>query len=758
MQGKGLFMKPRWFGPRPRQFPSLAVIGCGGVAAERHLPALARLGWRPRVLVDPRIERASKLSRRFKARRAVRNVSELAAGEIQAALVATNMASHASVSLSLLENGVHVFVEKPMAVSFDEASAMVKTAAANSACLAVGHIRRFMFINRWVKKLIQGGALGNIESFDVREGENFRTRSGGRLTRVRAMERTGLYSPAFWDPKVSSGGVLLDTGSHTLDTLLWQIGEARVLDYQDDSLGGVEADAFLQLKLPNGATGAVELSRTRKLRNTAIITGSLGQVEVSLHRNEIIRARPDNLILYELDGRSGASMPNEHLHQDMFKRELEDWLQAIHSGGTPFVSGASATTAIRIIDCCYHRRRPLHPREPKKPSAKSIKGKTMLVTGASGFIGSRLVEKIAFVEEANVRAAVRTFRNAARVSPFPPEKVELRHFNMAAQNATTEGAYESLVKGCDTVFHLARDTRSHKANEEGVRQLGAACQKAGVRRFIYVSSMSVYEPLPNAPLTEESPAGRLPYNDKLAAEREVMRMIQEDGLQAAIIQPTIVYGPFSSHWTDRPANMLVEGAIVLPSPGDGICNAVYIDDLIHALMLAAQREEAIGKTFLISGPERPTWLEFYSNYATALGREDAIRLMPYDEINRRIRGAKNRLLSLPTPKQALNYPPLRPLRQAFLALYDRLGDNHKAKARRFYEQGRLLPSHSAESSTEFLPTKRLLDLYAAKCPIQIDKARRILGYEPEFTLERGMEITTRYLCWAHGRRVNERKD
>lgn len=193
-----------------------------------------------------------------------------------------------------------------MAASFDDARAMVESTAANSACLAVGHIRRFMFLTE---------PLGQ-------KTDPKRTRSSNSNFQTRRR------APS------------------------------------------------------NGAEPA-----------TCEIRQSSREVEVSLHRNEIIRARPDNLILFELNGRSAAAMPNEHLRQDMFQRELGDRLQAIHSGGDPFVSGASATTAIRIIDRCYHMRRPLHLREPKKPSAKSIKAKTTLVTGASGFVGSRLVDK-----------------------------------------------------------------------------------------------------------------------------------------------------------------------------------------------------------------------------------------------------------------------------------------------------------------------------------------------------------------------------
>ena len=55
---------------------------------------------------------------------------------------------------------------------------------------------------------------------------------------------------------------------------------------------------------------------------------------------------------------------------------------------------------------------------------------------------------------------------------------------------------------------------------------------------------------------------------------------------------------------------------------------------------------------------------------------------------------------------------------------------------------------------EFLPSKRRLDLYAAKCVVRIDKARHVLGYEPEFDLERGMRCTTRYVRWAYGHRTH----
>jgi len=243
-----------------------------------------------------------------------------------------------------------------------------------------------------------------------------------------------------------------------------------------------------------------------------------------------------------------------------------------------------------------------------------LAGKTVLVTGSTGFIGCRLVEKLILEHNVKVRGLVRNFSRAARIARFP--------IDMPGAHLTDVEALERAIAGCEVVFHCAYDWDLPNENIDGIRNLAEACLRQGVRRMVHVSTMAVYEPLPNGDVTEESPTEPWGWNykdNKLAIEREILNYVRERNLCATILQPTIVYGPFSKFWTVTPVEMLLTGTVVLPADGLGLCNPVYVDDVVNALILAAERDQAVGERFLISGPKPVMWRDFFGAIESHLG-------------------------------------------------------------------------------------------------------------------------------------------
>lgn len=234
-------------------------------------------------------------------------------------------------------------------------------------------------------------------------------------------------------------------------------------------------------------------------------------------------------------------------------------------------------------------------------------------------------------------------------------------------------------------------------------------------------------------------------------------MICEDGLRATVLQPTHVYGPFGGDWTERQVKMLLRGPVVLPTPDDGICNPVYVDDVVHALILAAVRDEAVGETFLISGAEPTTWSEFYGYYARAVGRTDGIRLRSRKEIKVREMTSPQGLI-----KVLQRYAVRRPRLLSLLGSLKRLALGSLRAIKSLMRPGVKIARRWRAARDfgrrygvqEILPSDADRDLYASQCSVRIAKARRLLGYEPVFSLERGMELTTAYIRWAYGHRCS----
>jgi predicted dehydrogenase len=309
----------------------LAIIGCGAITELAHLPCVAR-SERARLgaLVDTDLARAQRLAKQYGVAEVARDVANLR-GQPSAAIVALPHHLHASVSLNLLRRGIHVLVEKPMALSVRECDEMIHAARGSGAVLAVGLVRRFCPEIRRAKAMIESGVLGAIRGFEVREGRVYDWKPS---------------SDFVLDRKRAGGGVLIEAGVHVLDTLLFLLGDLTVERYADDSYGGVEAEAELRLSFPGG-TGFVELSRTRELANTTLIRGTEADLEIDLHRRRLTLHR----------GGSATDVPfGKAPFEHIFDVQLADWMDAIESGRQPSIGGVEGRRSMQLIERCYASR------------------------------------------------------------------------------------------------------------------------------------------------------------------------------------------------------------------------------------------------------------------------------------------------------------------------------------------------------------------------------------------------------------------
>src|SRR6185503_19207119 len=226
-----------------------------------------------------------------------------------------------------------------------------------------------------------------------------------------------------------------------------------------------------------------------------------------------------------------------------------------------------------------------------------------LVTGGGGFVGGRLVERLVLECGAEVRVLVRNLAGAMRLARFP---LDFRRGDVLDREALGGAA-----KDCEVVFHAAYGTSGSqrqraRVNRDGTRNVLEAAAAAGARRVVHLSTLMVYGRTGDGDLDERAPRRRFgnAYSDsKLDAEREAMRWAQAGRAPVVVLQPTAVYGPWGGVWTAQPLAALTAGRWVLVDGGAGIANAVYVDDLVSAMLLAAVRDGVVGESFLISGPE-----------------------------------------------------------------------------------------------------------------------------------------------------------
>ena len=340
----------------------------------------------------------------------------------------------------------------------------------------------------------------------------------------------------------------------------------------------------------------------------------------------------------------------------------------------------------------------------------------VVVTGARGFIGRRLLAPLV-VAGAEVTALVRSGHDRS-VMQAAGARVAIAPIRAGA-------VLDAALAGQDVLVNLAYDMRAGMAdNLATFETLMAAAGWAGIGRVVHISSAVVYDGWPDGVIDENSPItepGDSSYRQaKISMENSLLNGV----IEAAILQPTIVYGPGSAMWTTAPMAALTGGGVVLPEPV-GNCAAVYVDDVIQAILGAATCTSLGRERFLISGADPVGWDEFYRGYRDILGQGD-IELRPVGELLASLGEAPvGQVASGPSMAARISAS----LRRA-------------VGSRRFEAiQGRVRGLRKSSGLT--YPDRHMLELYRGKPAVSIAKARSVLGYEPDFDLARAMAAIAR---------------
>ncbi len=310
----------------------------------------------------------------------------------------------------------------------------------------------------------------------------------------------------------------------------------------------------------------------------------------------------------------------------------------------------------------------------------------VLVTGASGFIGHCLSEKLR-QEGYNLVAAV---RNVKKLKDIKNLFSEVRVVDFRKKDTI-----KNVTRDVDSVIHLAAHFKFHtewrllyETNFLGTKHLVEDAAKHKVEKFIYTSSTEAIGPVENIPATEDTPCNpSYDYGKSKLITEQYLKEKMKEGFPATIIRPTGVYGPRDKYVSYQTIKAINNGKLsFLPGKGDKYIQFTYVEDVVQGFVKALENEKSTGETYIISSDDYYTYKEAFQVIASILKVKPPEKTIPVwlatfivgiiEYINR-LKGVEdfvmhrsvvrdmqtNRVYSNEKAKKELGYKPLYNLRK-----------------------------------------------------------------------------------------------
>ncbi len=318
--------------------PKIALIGCGAIAEQYYLPALAASPsiLANLILVDRDAGRLEKLSAKYKVGREARDHREVLE-EADGVILALPTGLHAPIGIEFLSRGIPILCEKPLAENAANARRMVEAADRAETFLAVNYLQRVIPHFARIKELLAGRVYGEPLFIEYVIGEIFDWPTV-----------SGFYFKS--DP--STCGILRDRGAHAADHICWWLGgRPEVTRSENDSFGGSEATA--RVRFARGkCDGVLTMSWFADVPCRVMIQCEGGIIEGNVYDYQ-------RLVIWK-EGKKNEVILNSPIQTklDVAENIVNNFIGVIERGEKPLVSGADVLDSVEFVDECYQKAVP----------------------------------------------------------------------------------------------------------------------------------------------------------------------------------------------------------------------------------------------------------------------------------------------------------------------------------------------------------------------------------------------------------------
>ncbi|MAU12324.1 MAG: oxidoreductase [Anaerolineaceae bacterium] len=231
-----------------------------------------------------------------------------------------------------------------------------------------------------------------------------------------------------------------------------------------------------------------------------------------------------------------------------------------------------------------------------------MESKTILVTGGTGFTGSHLVRRL--IKDGH------TVRVVDNQKGYFYDEIAALGADITIGSVTDKDLMFKLVEGVDIVQHMAAAFRRvdlpksvyWDVNVNGTKYLLEAAEQFGVERFVYTSTCGVHGDVENPPAAETAPIAPADYYQytKWEGEKVAHEFMERGKLDIAILRPAAIYGPGDPERWVMLFKRVAPGRFFMLGSGNVTYHPLYIANLVDALVLAQEKPEAVGQTYLIA--------------------------------------------------------------------------------------------------------------------------------------------------------------